>query len=107
MSDNLIALLMIALADLTTEQRSTLTNMMAHKNLKMPEYRTDVLRDIFVEHFCTTKTSIDNPLINTGQGDTSRSFMIYEYGEMEGESGYWAVVEEDDAQIKCFTRKRN
>ena len=59
---NLVALIFVSLSDLTQDQQQVLTSLMAHRNRALADYRLNELREVYLEIFCTTKTSVDNPL---------------------------------------------
>ena len=61
LSPNLIALIFISTADLSQDQRQSLTSIMTHRNRTMDQYRVGELRETFIEMFCTVKTAVDNP----------------------------------------------
>ena len=60
---NLVALIFVSLSDLTQDQRQVLTSLMAHRNRVLADYRLNELREVYLEIFCTTKTSVHNPLL--------------------------------------------
>ena len=60
---NLVALIFVSLSDLTQDQRQVLTSLMAHRNRALADYRLNEVREVYLEIFCTTKTSVDNPLL--------------------------------------------
>ena len=53
LSQNLIALIFISAADLSQDQRQSLTSIMTHRNRTMDQYRAMELREVFIELFCT------------------------------------------------------
>ena len=55
-SPNLIALIFSSTADLSQDQRQSLTSIMTHRNRTMDQYRVNELRETFIEMFCTVKT---------------------------------------------------
>ena len=59
LSDNLSALIFVSLADLTQDQRNTLTSIMTHRGRTLAQYNVQELRDLFLEMFCTTRTAVD------------------------------------------------
>ena len=63
LGENLIALLMLSLVDLSQDQRNTLTSLMTHRGRYLQQYTITELRTVFIEMFCTTKTLVDNPLM--------------------------------------------
>ena len=97
-SENLVALLFVALADLTQDQRQVLTSLMTHRNLSLSEYRLEQLRDIFLKIFCTTKTSVDNPLLAPSGLSGKRSFLVIEEGYLEDSYGFWCEDDDDGTE---------
>ena len=98
LGENLIALLMLSLADLSQDQRNTLTSLMTHRGRVLQQYTTAELRTVFIEMLCTTKTSVDNPLMQPTGAGGRRSFLVLEEGELDGTYGYWAEDEEDGTE---------
>ena len=63
---NLAALIFVSLPDLTSltqDQRQVLTSLMAHRNRVLADYRLNDFREVYLQMFCTTKSSVDNPLL--------------------------------------------
>ena len=98
LSPNLIALIFISTADLSRDQRQSLTSIMTHRNRTMDQYRVMELREVFIELFCTVKTAVDNPMMNPSGSGGRRAFFLLDEGELEGNLGYWAEDEEDGAE---------
>ena len=98
LSPNLIALIFISTADLSQDQRQSLTSIMTHRNRTMDQYRVLELREVFIELFCTVKTAVDNPMMNPSGSGGRRAFFLLDEGELEGNLGYWAEDEEDGAE---------
>ena len=98
LSPNLIALIFISTADLSQDQRQSLTSIMTHRNRTMDQYRVGELRETFIEMFCTVKTAVDNPMMNPSGSGGRRAFLVLEEGDQDGSFGYWAEDEEDGAE---------
>ena len=98
LSPNLIALIFISTADLSQDQRQSLTSIMTHRNRTMDPYRVGELRETFIEMFCTVKTAVDNPMMNPSGSGGRRTFLVLEEGDLDGSFGYWAEDEEDGAE---------
>ena len=96
--DNLLALIFVSLADLTQDQRNTLTSIMTHRGRTLDQYSVQELRDLFLDMFCTTKTAVDNPMMQPSGIGQRRSFLVPEEGELEETDGYWAEDDEDGAE---------
>ena len=77
---NLVALMFVSLADLTQDQRQVLTSLMAHRNRPLADYRIEELREVYLEVFCTTRTSVENPLLAPSGNAGRKSFLIIEEG---------------------------
>ena len=98
LSQNLIALIFISTADLSQDQRQSLTSIMTRRNMTMDQYRAMELREVFIELFCTVKTAVDNPMMNPSGSGGRKGFLVLDEGELEGSLGYWAEDEEDGAE---------
>ena len=98
LSPNLIALIFISTADLSQDQRQSLTSIMTQKNRTMEEYRVNEPRETFIEMFCTVKTAVDNPMMNPSGSGGRRAFLALEEGDLDGSFGYWAEDEEDGGE---------
>ena len=97
LSPNLIALIFISTADLSQDQRQSLTSIMRHRNRTMDQYRVGELRETFIEMFCTVKTAVDNPhRMNPSGSGGRRAFLVLEEGDLDGSPGY--QDEEDGAE---------
>ena len=74
LSPNLIALIFTSTADLSQDQRQSLTSFMTHRNRTMDQYRVGELRETFIEMFCAVKTAVDNPMMDpSGSGGREHS----------------------------------
>ena len=62
-TENLVALMFVSLADLTQDQRQVLTSLMAHRNRPLADHRIQELREVLEVFFCTMRTSVENPLL--------------------------------------------
>ena len=95
---NLVALIFVSLSDLTQDQRQVLTSLMAHRNRVLADYRMNELREVYLEIFCTTKTSVDNPLLAPSGHGGRKTFLVIEEGYLENQEGYWVEDEEDGTE---------
>ena len=93
LSDNLFALILTVLADLSEMQRERMSSTMALRGQRVNTYTYDMVREIFVELFCAPRSSLENP--NLRAGSQGRSFCILEEGDMDGIHGFW--VEDDES----------
>ena len=98
LSENLSALIFVSLADLTQDQRNTLTSIMTHRGRTLAEYNVQELRDLFLEMFCMTRTAVDNPMMQPPGMSQRRSFLVMDEGEIDGTTGYWAEDDDDGAE---------
>ena len=98
LSENLSALIFVSLADMTQDQRNTLTSIMTHRGRTLDQYNVQELRDLFLEMFCTTRTAVDNPMMQPSGMAQRRSFLVLDEGELDGTTGYWAEDDDDGAE---------
>ena len=98
LSDNLSALIFVSLADLTQDQRNTLTSIMTHRGRTLAQYNVQELRDLSLEMFCATRTAVDNPMMQPSGMAQRRSFLVMDEDEIDGTTGYWAEDEDDGAE---------
>ena len=96
--ENLLALIFVSLADLTQDQINTLTSIMTYRGRTLDQYNVQELRDLFLEMFCTTKTAVDNPMMQPSGMAQRRFFLVLDEGQLEGTDGYWAEDDEDGAE---------
>ena len=95
---NLVALIFVSLSDLTQDQRQVLTSLMAHRNRVLADYRLNELREVHLEIFCTTKTSVDNPLLAPSGHGGRKTFLVIDAGYLDSHEGYWVEDEEDGTE---------
>ena len=95
---NLVALIFVSLSDLTQDQRQVLTSLMAHRNRVLADYRLNELREVYLEIFCTTKTSVDNPLLAPSGHGGRKTFLVIDEGYLDNHEGYWVEDEEDGTE---------
>ena len=81
---NLIALIFFSAADPSQDQRQSLTSIMTHRNRTMDQYRVNELRETFLEMFCTAKTAVDNPMMNSSGFGGRRAVLVFEEGDLDG-----------------------
>ena len=85
---NLVALIFVSLSDLTQDQRQVLTSLMAHRNRVLADYRLNELREVYLEIFCTTKTSVDNPLLAPSGHGGRKTFLVIDEGYLDNHEGF-------------------
>ena len=92
-SDNLTTLLFIVASDLSEAQRIRLTSSLSLQGVDVTAYTFEKERAVFVELFCTPKSSMENPSlrVNKHGGCTSRTFIAEDL--IEDEFGQWATDE--------------
>ena len=92
-SDNLTTLMFIVASDLSEIQRERLTSTLSLRRMNIPAYTLEAVKTVFVELFCTPKSSMENPSLRaTGHGASmSRTFSVEGYSEHE--CGQWATEE--------------
>ena len=98
LGENLLALIFVNLADLSQDQRNTLTSIMTHRGRTLDQYNIQELRDLFLAMLRTTKTAVDNPMMQPSGMAQRRSFLVLDEGDLEGTDGYWAEDDEDGAE---------
>ena len=97
-TENLVALMFVSLADLTQDQRQVLTSLMAHRNRPLADYRIQELREVYLEVFCTTRTSVENPLLAPSGHAGRKTFLVLDEGYLDTYEGFWVEDEEDGAE---------
>ena len=97
-TENLVALMFVSLADLTQDQRHVLTSLMAHRNRPLADYRIQELREVYLEVFCTTRTSVENPLLAPSGHAGRKTFLVLDEGYLDTYEGFWVEDEEDGAE---------
>ena len=78
--------------------KSSITSIMTHRGRTLDQYNVQELRDLFLDMFCTTKTAVDNPMMQPSGIGQRRSFLVLEEGELEGNDGYGAEDDEEGAE---------
>ena len=58
LGDNLLALIFVSLADLTQDQRNTLTSIMTHRGRTLDQYHVQERRDLFLDFFALQKPQL-------------------------------------------------
>ena len=57
-----------------------LTSFMVHRNRVLADDRLKELREVYLEIFCTTKTSVDNPLLVPSGHGGRKTFLVKDIG---------------------------
>ena len=92
-SDNLTTLMFTVACDLSEAQRERLTSSLSPQGVDVTAYTYKAVRAVFVDLFCTPKSSMENPSfrVNKHTGSTSRTFIAEDF--VEDEFGLWATDE--------------
>ncbi|CAE7673933.1 unnamed protein product, partial [Symbiodinium microadriaticum] len=53
---------------------------------------------VYLEIFCTTKTSVDNPLLAPSGHGGRKTFLVIDEGYLDNQEGYWVEDEEDGTE---------
>ena len=64
----------------------------------LADYRLNELREVCLEIFCTTKTSVDNPLLAPSGHGGRKTFLVIDEGYLDSHEGNWVEDEEDGAE---------
>ena len=64
----------------------------------LADYRLNELREVYLEIFCTTKTSVDNPLLAPSGHGGRKTFLVIDEGYLDSHEGYWVEEEEDGTE---------
>ena len=107
-SDNLTTLMFIVASDLSEAQRERLTSSLSLQGVEVTAYTSEAVRRVFVELFCTPKSSMENPSLRVNKcgSHTSRTFIVEDV--IEDEFGKWATDEvtgeqgDVDDEGSCF-----
>ena len=98
-SANLVALICVSLSDLTQDQRQVLTSLMTHRNHVLADYRLIELREVYLEVFWTTKTTVDTPLLASSGHGGRKTFLVIDEGYLDNHEGCWVEDEEDGTEV--------
>ena len=111
-NENLIALHMVIMADLSETQRERMNSTMVIQNILITDLTPIMVKNMFRELFCVTQTSLDAPVYRRsypstkggGKGSPGSShlagdgfFCVLDEGELEGSTGFWV---EDDQTLE-------
>ena len=93
-SDNLSALMALAMADLSETQRETLMNLIYQRNIALTDLTLHQLHDFLITLFHAPKSSLENPSWSHKTGP--RSLVSISHGELElldQYEGHWVLDE--------------
>ena len=85
LTKNLIGILLVSPAELSFDQKMSLTSITAHRGIHLVGLDAGSLRDIFIEMSCNPRTAVDNPLLNNAGHARRRSFIVIDEGELGAE----------------------
>ena len=83
--DNVTTLMFIVASDLDEAQRERFTSSLSLRNMTVTAYSLDSVQVVFVELFCTPRSSMENSSLRvSGYGSSaSKTFIVAEYPEDE------------------------
>ena len=92
-SDKLTTSMFIVASYLSEAQSERLTSSPSLLGVNVPAYTLEAVKTVFVELFCTPKSSMENfsLRVNRHGGSTNRTFIVESY--TEDEFGQWATDE--------------
>ena len=98
----------IVAGDLNDAQRGRLTSSLSFQGMNVTDYKLEAVKTVFVDLFCSPKSSMENPSLRVSGhgGSTSRTFIVEDYPE--DEYGQWATDEATveqgwiDDERSCF-----
>ena len=101
-SDNFTTLMFIVVSDLSETQRERLTSSLSLQRRNVTVYTLDAVKTVFVELFCTPKSSMENPSLRVSGHVSSmnRTFIVEDYAQ--DEFGQWATDEVTGEHGKWF-----
>ena len=91
-NDNLTTVMFIGAGDPREAQRERLTSSL-FSPVNVTAYTLEAVKTVFVELFCSSKSSMENPslFVSGHDGSTNRTFIVEDYPE--DEYGQWASDE--------------
>ena len=92
-SDSLTTLMLTVASDLSEAQRERLTGSLSLQGVEVTAETFEAVRTVFVELFCTPKSSMENPSLRGNQSGSAEDFTEDELGrwatdDVTGEQGY-------------------
>ena len=92
-SDTLTTLMLTVASDLSEAQRERLTGSLCLQGVEVTAQNFEAVRTVFVELFCTPKSSMENPSLRGNKSGIAEDFIEDELGqwaadEVTGEQGY-------------------
>ena len=71
---------------------------MAHRNRPLADYHIQELREVYLEAFCTTRTSVENPVLASSRHSGRKTFLVLDEGYLDNFKSFWVEDEEDGAK---------
>ena len=84
-------------ADLTEPQRERLTAHLSIRGIPLPDNTFDRIRTSLLKLFSAPSSSLENPSFRLY--NQQRTFLVQDYGDLDGNAGYWATEEETGQQM--------
>ena len=91
LGDNLVRLIFLVQADLNESQRERFISAMNLRDVSMMDYSYLSVKQLFMELFCSTGTSVADPMMRRTQ---RRNFLVLDEGSLDGEDVLWVQDEE-------------
>ena len=91
LGDNLVSLIFLVQADLNESQRKRFISAMNLRDVSMMDYTYLSVKQLFMELFCSTGTSVADPMMRRTQ---RRNFLVLDEGSLDGEDVLWVQDEE-------------
>ena len=90
--------MLTAASDLGEARRERLTSSLALQGMNVTVSTYKAVKTVFVELFCTSKSSMENPSLRVSghRNSTNRTFIVEDFAE--DEFGQWAMNEVPDEQ---------
>ena len=99
MSDNAVAIMYIVSSELGEQQRASLLQYLATRNITLHQYTYKLVKDATVEILHNARSTMDDPNVRPRAQHLRpklrpHTFCIIDDGEVDGISGYWAEHDE-------------
>ena len=91
LGDNLVSLIFLVQADLNESQRERFISAMNLRDVSMMDYTYLSVKQLFMELFSSTGTSVADPMMRRTQ---RRNFLVLDEGSLDGEDVLWVQDEE-------------
>ena len=75
-------------ADLSEPQREVLQQTMYTRNLSFTTLAPETLTEMITVMLCAPRNALENPSFSRGAGTSQRSFLVGEYGQLDGFEGH-------------------